>query len=183
MVYTNRMCLDCAARNRGTCCELKEHYLPLTIDDINRILSLGYKLEDFAAVLFLSGEDLKGEEEWWIKRMVVKDGKHLVLVMKTSNHGCVMLKKGIGCSIGEHRGTMCRLFPFWMDSHGKITYLDDFCELSKTKLTKGSFKKIGETQEKVSELYKALRDDTIKNMAKHRELIEFLLKKGCLAKS
>lgn len=76
--------------------------MPLTLEDIKRISSLGFKIKDFA---------IKTKKEWRLKN---KYGK------------CVFLTEN-GCKIYESRPEGCRLYPLVYDEASGEPILDDLC--------------------------------------------------------
>ena len=76
--------------------------MPLTSSDINRILRLGYKLEDFA---------VKVGGEWRLKNI---------------NGKCVFLGDE-GCRIYPYRPLGCRLYPLVYDEASGTARFDELC--------------------------------------------------------
>lgn len=76
--------------------------MPLTSDDIRRISSLGFKIEDFA---------IKVGKEWRLRN---RSGK------------CYFLTEN-GCRIYNFRPEGCRLYPLVYDEEGGKPVLDELC--------------------------------------------------------
>jgi len=85
-------CVECCVETR----------MPLSRLDINRILKMGYQLEDFA---------IKTEEGWRLKN---------------SSGRCFFLSEG-GCKIYPYRPEGCRLYPLVYDEDLKKAALDHLC--------------------------------------------------------
>ncbi len=97
--------IDCSVgsgRFCGQCCMATE--MVLTVEDVERIASLGYRLEDFAEVRrgFL--------------RLRNHDGRCVFLDPETR-----------GCRIYEHRPLGCRLYPLIYDVEEDTVAMDGFC--------------------------------------------------------
>ena len=88
-------CLQCCIETR----------MPLSRFDIDRILRLGHKLEDFT---------VKSEEGWQLKNR---------------SERCVFLSED-GCKIYRHRPEGCRLYPLIYDEVLGKAVLDDLCPYS-----------------------------------------------------
>lgn len=176
---TRHICLECS-KKQATCCSLG---VPLTIEDVNRITALGYKLENFAEPGEWKKDEIEGNEDWWENSMVEVDGKMYRLHVKESGEGddekCFFLKEGEGCVLGDKRPLHCKMYPFWIDE-GHIAYddpEDKFCPLNKGIMPlKESMELLHETEESLKEHYQKIKEDCIKNKEKHKELILKLLK-------
>ena len=90
----------CRRHNCIKCCI--DTRMPLTSEDIERISSLGYKIEDFA---------IKVGREWRLKN---KFGKCYFLTEK-------------GCRIYEFRPEGCKLYPLIYDEDYDKPVLDELC--------------------------------------------------------
>ena len=84
----------------GKCCHETE--MPLTLEDIERIESLGYSRRDFA----------------------IKVGG--IYRLRNVNGRCYFLGKDNRCRIYENRPLGCRIYPVVLDSNGKAI-VDDLC--------------------------------------------------------
>lgn len=90
----------------GKCC--REHRVPLTSVDWQRLLQLGKKIAQ-AAVEWLdaSNVDFCGEGESLVR---TRSGLRLP-VLKHENGACIFLDES-GCTIHQHRPSCCRSYPF-----------------------------------------------------------------------
>ncbi|MBN1923193.1 MAG: YkgJ family cysteine cluster protein [Nanoarchaeota archaeon] len=81
----------------------------ITLSDAARIVkNTNYSLNDFARIIHVSDEDMKGDDEAYFKELVFNN-KFLYLY---GERKCPFRGRD-GCKIYEHRPMMCRLFPFW----------------------------------------------------------------------
>jgi Fe-S-cluster containining protein len=168
-------CLNCREFQQ-TCCTLG---VSLTIDDIKRIESLGYKLEDFVEPGQWYKYEIEGTEHWWINSMT-KVGKKL-LKLQVKDHDdekCFFLEDGKGCVLGDKRPWHCKVYPFWVEK-GKVVYddlEDKFCCLNRKKVPiKQGLKLINEAEIDLKRYYSKIKQDCIKNKQKHKKLILKLL--------
>jgi len=76
--------------------------MPLSRSDIKRILSIGYRLKDFA---------IKTAEGWRLKNRFNR---------------CIFLGEE-GCKIYPYRPEGCRLYPLVYDENSGIVKFDDIC--------------------------------------------------------
>lgn|GEM_PF-4909400 len=126
--YSQLTCRDCG-RIQESCCF--KTTVPLSLEDVKQIESLGYRAEDFAEVLEYGEDELDGLENWERESLVEFCGKCYTLVFKHANDdNCIFLKKGRGCVLGEHRALACKIYPFWRRD-SEIMFLDDFEESMK----------------------------------------------------
>ncbi len=84
----------------GRCCHETE--MPLTLEDVERIESLGYSRRDFA----------------------VKVGR--IYRLRNVNGRCYFLSEDNKCRIYENRPLGCRIYPVVLDLNGKAI-VDDLC--------------------------------------------------------
>lgn len=92
------------------CC--KEHRVPLTLADLNRLVahmpSLGQS-SLWVELLDPTEVDILGEPE---SLLHLREGRRLLaLAHRTPADGCVFLAEG-GCSVHEARPSSCRTYPF-----------------------------------------------------------------------
>jgi Fe-S-cluster containining protein len=128
------LCLECSKR-RPTCCNFGEHYIPLLIEDMQKIISLGYHAKDFIVISYFDKQDLVGEEDWWKKGMVkIKNKYYKISILSKGKEGCFFLKSGQGCILVDKRPVICKLYPFWFDKNMKLKYQDNFCDAYKQKI-------------------------------------------------
>ncbi|MBO8181948.1 MAG: YkgJ family cysteine cluster protein [Archaeoglobus sp.] len=121
--------VNCLAINCGKCCYDTE--MPLTMEDVERILSLGFEVDDFS---------------------IVVDG-----VRRLRNVGgrCFFLENN-RCTIYEHRPKGCRIYPLVLNEKGEVV-VDDVCPLKEEvekEITEEFVKKVKQALEKiVKEVY------------------------------
>lgn len=177
---TRHSCLECS-KKQATCCSLG---VPLTIEDIERITSLGYKFEEFAEPGEWEKDEVEGNEDWWEQSMVDIDGTlYRIHIKEAENQGdgerCFFLHDGEGCVLGKDRPFQCQVYPFWVED-GKVVYDDPedrFCPLNKKILPlKEATELLNETEESIKANFEKIKEDCIKNKEKHKELILKLLK-------
>ena len=177
---TSHSCLECS-KNQITCCTLG---VPITIADIDRIISLGYKLEDFAEPGEWEDEELEGNEDWWVNSVVEVDGTKYKIHLKEANGNeddekCIFLHEGEGCVLGDKRPYLCKLYPFWIED-GELVYDDPeehFCPINKNILPiKEALELMKETEETVRENFNNIKKDCIEKQEKLKELTLKLLK-------
>ena len=169
-------CMNCR-EFQETCCTLG---VSLTIDDIKRIESLGYKLEEFAEPGQWYKHEIEGEEPWWINSMVTV-GRKLFKTQVKDRDGkkCFFLNDGKGCVLGDKRPGHCKVYPFWVEDN-KVVYDDPeekFCCLHREGVpVKQGLNLINESEKDIIRYYSKIKEDCIKNKAKHRNIILKLLK-------
>ena len=179
--FTRNLCLECS-KTQNTCCTFHEHYIPLTLADIDRIACAGMKLEEFATVIGFSKESLigNGEEKWWTDSMIEHDGKlYRVCLKDQGNEVCFMLRDGAGCILGQARPNICRIYPFWISEAGKLELQDDFCYMHKQ--LNGSalshyLELMNESESDIQRYFSEMKADFINNKAQHQKLVLRLLK-------
>ena len=179
-LFTSSICVECSQKQESCCADPKA---PLTINDINQIIALGYKLEDFAEPDEYTEEEIKDEEEWWKNSTVkVKDKRYRLTLKCKKNNECVFLEKGKGCKLGDQRGAFCKIFPFWIDEKtDKLIYADPQKICYSVRLggtIKEGLIRIQENEESVRKLYLRIKKDCLENVEKHRKIIEKMLLKN-----
>ena len=180
---TTHSCIECS-KNQITCCTLG---VPITISDIDKIVSLGYKLEDFAEPGEWDDEELEGNEDWWENSVTEVGGVKYKIHLKEANdededdERCIFLRDGEGCVLGENRPSLCKLYPFWVEEDGKLVYDDPdehFCPINKNILPiKEALELMKETEDSVRENFNKIKKDCTENQEKLKELTLKLLKK------
>ena len=172
------LCLQCS-QYRQTCCNFTDHYIPLLIEDIQKILALGYKVQDFMVVSEFEEDDLSEEEDWWKQSLVkIADKYYQISILSKGEAGCLFLKSGQGCTLGNERPAICKLYPFWFDKQKQLKYQDDFCEAVKQNISLADCLEImGEDKIKVTDYYNKIRTDFIKQSALYEKLTKLLLAK------
>lgn len=174
---SRNLCLECSKR-RHTCCNY-EHYIPLLIEDMQKIISLDYPAKDCLVVLDFSERELADEEDWWKKGMVkIKNRYYKICVLSKGKDGCFFLENEKGCVLTDKRPAICKLYPFWFDKNMKLTYLADYCDAYKQKIPLADALKImGENKIKVKKYFLKLQKDFIKNYPIYEELTKLLIAK------
>ncbi len=172
------LCLQCS-QYRQTCCNFTDHYIPLLIEDMQKILALGYKVQDFMVASEFEEDDLSEEEDWWKQSLVkIADKYYQISILSKGEAGCLFLKNGQGCTLGKQRPAICRLYPFWFDKNKQLKYQDDFCEAYKQKISfEDCMKIMGEKEEDIKEYYAKIRTDFIQKKPKYEQLTKLLLDK------
>ena len=121
--YTNHICVKCS-HMQETCCADSPR-VPFTANDLERLISLGHKVEEFAVAGEYTEEDFRGEEDWWEKSMIDIGGKfYKVNVRKKEDGSCHFLDKEKGCVLGSNRPAVCKIYPYWMNDKGSIIWED-----------------------------------------------------------
>ncbi|MEA2037938.1 MAG: YkgJ family cysteine cluster protein [Nanoarchaeota archaeon] len=172
------ICKECNGK-RETCCTLG---VPVTIEDIKVIESQGYKLDDFAVAGEWDEDEIDGNEEWWKKNLITVDGKHFKIHLREKeNSHCFFLKDKEGCTLGDKRPALCKLYPFWVDDEKNEIEYDDpeekFCHFhGKDIPLEEGMKLFGETEESIRSHFSKIKEDCDNNHEKHKEIILRLIK-------
>lgn len=169
---TFSICLECKKHQKNCCNDSPR--VPLTIEDIERIISLGFKIKDFLIVGEYSKQRLQNDEDWWRNSMVNIKGRLFKINTKKKEDGsCFFLKDGVGCALGEFRPTVCKIYPFWVNQKNEIIYEPgekEYCYFGKLGISvSDGLKLIQGNEEKIHSYFLKIKDDCIKN--KHREII------------
>ena len=178
VVTTQHVCLTCS-RLQHTCCT-NGYQVPLTKSDVERIVALGHPLASFAKAAEYLPEDLDEDEPEFTASMAVVDGRYYRAGTQHDADGaCVFLKKGVGCTLGDKRPTICKMYPFWADDDGSIHYNPEeltFCHMARigTSVDAG-LAMLSETPATIRAYTKAFDDDARANAAWHRELARSLV--------
>ncbi|MFA5855839.1 MAG: YkgJ family cysteine cluster protein [Candidatus Pacearchaeota archaeon] len=177
--FAPNICLECVKKDSGCCSSYP--FIPLTIKDIERIKKLGYKLEDFVLVQKYRKNMIDTSEKWWADGFVNHDKKKYKLtVKKKKDNSCVFLKQGKGCTLGKNRPFVCKIYPFWVDSKGKVIYERDEekdCLLGKRNVPiKHAVEMIGEKRKLIKKYRKEIRKDCIENLDKSKILVCSMIK-------
>jgi Fe-S-cluster containining protein len=176
--FTSHVCVECAAKQKN-CCSLE---VPLTVKDVERITALGFTLEDFAAATEYVPEDFDDQEEWWQRSFVKMDGKFFKLTTKIGkDEKCFFLRSGKGCVLNSSRPFVCRMFPFWVSKDGKVIYEagEKYCHFEKKDASvQQGLALIQESESKILACFNEVKQDCIKNKAKHTELVKKLMALG-----
>lgn len=116
--FIPKICQDCNNKQFGAidCCTSPFINYPgflITLSDINRIVkNTDYKIEDFAQIIKVEGDDLKDDGDNYFKDL----GFNNNFIYMNGVKKCPFRRK-TGCVIYEHRPMMCRLFPFWFNKN------------------------------------------------------------------
>ena len=177
--YTNHICRICY-HMQDTCCADSPR-VPFSISDIDRITSLGHRLEDFAIPGEYAEEDFRGEEPWWEASMVKINGKFYKLNVRTKGNACHFLDPDKGCTLGKNRPDVCKIYPFWIYQEDEVTY-EDREEVTCFIQNRGSsvsyaMTSIGETADSIRKYFNNIRKDCIENNEQHRGLLLRLMGK------
>jgi Fe-S-cluster containining protein len=175
---TNNFCLNCS-KIQNTCCTFHDHYIPVTIEEIEIIKKQGYEIYDFLTVVAFDEEQLIDEDSWWKECMAKIDGIYFMICLKSQDEklNCVMLKDNKGCILGDKRPNICKIYPFWIHQDGKINVsANDYCPMIKEKKTKEEILKIvGESETNIQNYFNKIKDDLIKNKSIHEKMIKELI--------
>lgn len=172
--FSRLLCQECAQKQENCC----HYYVPLTINDIRRIIKLGYQLKKFVKIARYSKAELINEEEWYRRSMPHLNYYACRLTTKTKKNGkCFFLKSGLGCVLGAARPLECKIYPFWFEKN-QLVYQDNSCYLIKKGLnTEKILKIMGEKKSSVGRHFLTIKNDFIKNKKIHQRLINQLTKK------
>jgi len=155
----------------------------MTLADIERIVGLGYRLQDFAVPYQYPAHLLEDNEPWWNESFASHDGKpYRIIIRKQPDGRCVFLDPGKGCTLGEHRPGVCKIFPFWVAPDGRVTFEPGakvcYMEVLEMPLT-DALPRISETEQTIHQHYAQIAGDC-QEMAetdKYRQLLVQLLLK------
>jgi Fe-S-cluster containining protein len=180
------VCAEHYKDTKDSCCNNAN--VPLTINCLQNIITLGYVLEDFSVAGEYSKEDIQGTEKWWMSSMFKRGNKfYKINVRRKPSGNCIFLKEGGGCVLGKNRPAVCKIYPFWVDKKGKIDYEEgekEYCYLG----TRGysppkAIKMMGETPKTIKSYFELMKRDCINNKEKHREILLNLLKRNYIHKA
>lgn len=156
--------------------------MPLTLEDIDTITSLGFNFFDFAIAGEYDVEDFINEETWWKNSIITIDNKHYKINTRNDEKGnCIFLKDGLGCILGKNRPAVCKIYPFWVNDKEEIVYEqgeEELCYLGRGKRTVlESAKLVGEDEKSLKSYFEKIKKDCIENKDAHRELLLKILKR------
>jgi len=173
---SRNICCECGAKRVNCCCN-EDYYLAVTINDIRKIISHGFKIKDCIEAAGFEEKELE-DEQWWKDAMIkIKNKLYRISLIEKKDGKCIFLKNRKGCILGDDRPALCKLFPFWI-KRNKIIYYDDFCEIVQQKIPlREALDIIGETKEKIREYYAEVKEDFLKNHGLHEKLTYLLLQK------
>lgn len=153
------------------------------MEDVRRIESLGYRIQDFAIPGKYSKTEVIDDKDWdyWWKNSFIKiEDIYFKLNMKNKeNSQCMFLVDGQGCILGENRPFICRLYPFWINKRNHLLVYEpgeDYCYLIKNRVPLfDSVSLLHETSNSLKDYYLKIREDCIKNRSYHRQILISLL--------
>lgn len=175
-IIKNNLCLECSQK-RHTCCNYEDHYIPLLIEDMKKILALGFKTKNTLIALDFEEDDLSEEDDWWKKNMVKIENKYYqIAIVSRGETGCYFLEEGQGCNLGKERPAICKLYPFWFDEKMQLKYQDDFCEAFRQKISFADcFKIMGENETDVRNYFLKLKKDFKEKKQAYENLTALLI--------
>lgn len=182
-IFTLPICLEHCSLASDSCCNMVN--VPPTIADIEKIISLGYKLIDFVVAGEYTEEDVLGGEEWWVGSMINKGKKFYKINTRRKPEGsCFFLKEGEGCTLGDYRPEICKIYPFWLDAKNKVIYEAgeiDYCFLCTREYSiNHAIKLMSETKKSILDHFNLIKKDCIKNKGEHHKIISDLLRKSLI---
>lgn len=178
--FTLDFCVECIRKTGQSCCT-GNPALPLMYKDILRIRKLGYKDKDFIAPLWYTEEDVEGPEQWWKDARIKYNGRKYKLNIKKIKGKCFFLKDGVGCTLGNDRPYLCRMYPFWVDEKtGKVIYdisakEECFIPLKKNSIDEG-LKIIKESKKNIKHFFNEVRKDALNNQDNAEKIFKDLKK-------
>lgn len=176
MPITFPICLECRGSQRNCC---QDNLVPLTIEDIDRIVSLGFKTHQFIVAGEYAAEDLEGQEDWWVDSMIrIGDKFYKINTRNDADGDCFFLKDGQGCILGGDRPTVCKIFPFWVYD-GEIGFEkgeEDFCFFGGQGIKLGLMN-IQETETSIRAYFEKIREDCLQNKRRHEEILRNALER------
>ncbi len=170
-------CLECS-KHQDTCCFHVN--VPLTLEDIQKIESKGFKKKEFIILGEYDKEDFLGEEKWWEDSIISSRGKFFrINVAHDSKGKCFFLREKEGCILGKDRPAVCHIFPFWVEEKsGKVGFeppANKFCHMEKKEIpVKLALKCMDETEESIKYYFNSMREDCLKNKTEHYKILKEL---------
>jgi Fe-S-cluster containining protein len=184
--FTLSICLEHYSLSGDSCCNNVN--VPLTTVNIKKIISLGYKLNDFVVAREYFEKNVLGGEKWWIDSMVKKGKKfYKINTRRKQNGNCFFLKEDQGCILGNCRPEICKIYPFWLDAKNKIIYEvgeTDFCILcTRNYPLNFALKLMNETPKSITTYFNLIKSDCIKNKEEQHKIILELLNQNTIQKT
>lgn len=165
-------CFECMAQG-VTCCS-RPPRVPLTIEDIERIESVTkMPVMDFAAAAQYPASHTEGDEPWWIDALAVIEGIRYRANVRTDARGkCFFLMDGKGCTLGDKRPYVCRIYPFWVENDVVVYESGDpECSAEKHGISvKDAIHIFGETEASIRWFFDRIKEDAEKQKGVHRIL-------------
>ena len=181
--FTTNICLACIKKSGYGCCE-EDPVLPLTVEDLNRLVKMGFNIDDFLIAQKYNKSDIEGTEKWWKSGMIKIKGKMYKLNIRKDKKGrCYFLKPGKGCTLGKHRPYVCRTYPFWISPKGKVVYAegeDKDCYIGQCGYSpKDGLKLIKENEKDLKFCFNKIKKDALskKDKAEAKIVLEKILEK------
>ena len=166
-------CRECA--RAGESCCFDPRILP-TMDEVDQLTAAGHKD-------FLTAYVYKGEGSWadkWDQAMVVEvDEKNYELCVRRGSEGsCVFLVSGKGCTLGDKRLRLCKVFPRWV-SRGIMLIDSEFpsCRLKKMSMSR-ILQEINETPQSIIEYCEKIIEDGLQYKKERTILVKQLVDAG-----
>jgi Fe-S-cluster containining protein len=156
--------VQCSACQQDCCTGTR---VPLTDLDVDRILRLGYRLEEVAQAYAYPPAALQDNELWWQESMVQLFGHSYRITTRKNEAGrCVFLEPGKGCKLGAERPDVCKIFPFWVDAQGRVVYEpgDQSCYMEKLQMpVDQALPRVSESEQSVRGHFSSLQDGCQRN--------------------
>ena len=174
------ICLKCRSIQR-TCCDNYPN-IPLTIKDIRRISALGFSPDEFIIAGEYDADVLKHDECWWRNNAIKLNNRFFkVNTRKKKGRTCMFLDENSGCILKENRPALCKIYPFWVDSHNKVIYeaVNKRCLIvqSNQSISEG-LAQMGETEKTIKKYFEEVKKDCLENRKEHKKLVIDAVKKG-----
>lgn len=171
-------CLECKKIQKNCCNDSPR--VPLLIEDIERILDLGFELKDFAIAGEYQKKNLLNDEKWWQESLIKEKGRlYKINTKKTKDGSCFFLRDDIGCLLGKKRPAICKIYPFWINEKGELMYESgekEYCYMGKlNKSLKEALALIQEDESKIQAYFTKIKQDYAEKKAQHTEIILKLL--------
>lgn len=166
-------CRECA-RAGETCCY--DPRITPTMEEVKWLSAAGFKD-------FLTAYVYKGEGSWsdkWDQAMVVEvDGTNYELCIRRKPEGpCMFLIPGKGCTLGDRRPCICKVFPMWV-SRGIMLIDSEFpsCRLKKLSMSR-ILQEINETPQSIIEYCEKIIEDGLQYKKERTTLVKQLVDAG-----
>lgn len=105
----------------------------------------------------------------------IKGKLYKINTKKKADGSCFFLRDGAGCTLGNLRPPICKIYPYWVNDKNEIVYEPEekeYCYFGKLGMSiSEGLKLIHENEEKIHAYFKKIKDDCLKNKHKHKELI------------
>jgi Fe-S-cluster containining protein len=172
--FACNICLECVKKNSGCCSSYPA--IPLTIKDIKRIKKLGYDTKNFIYIQRFQKNWIDYSEKWWSRSFVKHNDKIYKINMKKNKDGsCIFLKPGKGCTLGENRPYICKIYPFWVNKKGKVIYEkceENNCLMGRRKYDVNvALRAVCENSRKIKKYHKEIKSDCLTRKSFHKKII------------